>query len=146
MCGSCDKGNQAQGFLEVSEFELEKSEMSTVEFASSVLRSQIAPAGSAESVKGRIRLAARRLGWSHTRTKDVWYGDPRLSIRAEEMRAIEEHSGVKYGREEIRTVEQLIASADALLGRADADFHGPSIAAMRAFFRALAGSGIEGRG
>lgn len=121
----------------MSENPLEKSEMSTVDFASEVLRKRIAPIGSAQSVSERIRLAARRLGWKHTRTKDVWYADPRVSISAKEMRDIEDRAGVKYGRAEVRSIEELIAKADALLEGPDSDFHRPFVAAFRAFVGAL---------
>lgn len=114
-----------------------KTEMSTLVFASEILKNGIAPAGSAENVKARIRLAARRLGWSFTRTKDVWYADPRVSIDGEELRVIERVSGVEYGRRELRTVDDLIARADALLDGPDADFHRPFVAALRVRGRSL---------
>lgn len=104
----------------MSENRLEKSEMSSVDFASCALRQHIAPKGSAENVKDRIRLAARRLGWSFSRTKDVWYADPRVSLDVDEMRVIEEKARVKYGRAEVREFDEFIASADEIIARADA--------------------------
>jgi hypothetical protein len=115
----------------------DKTEMSTLVFAQNTLKNDIAPLGSAENVKARIRLAARRLGWSFTRTKDVWYADPRVSIAGEELRAIEQVSGVTYGRSEARSVDDLIARAEALLDGNDADFHRPFVAALRAFVGAI---------
>jgi len=115
----------------------DKTEMSTLVFAQDVLKNDIAPLGSAQNVKDRIRLAARRLGWSFTRTKDVWYADPRVSIDGEELRAIEQVSGVSYGRSEARSVDDLIARAEALLEGKDADFHRPFVAALRAFVGAI---------
>lgn len=130
----------------MSENQLEKTEMMSVEsFASNTLRDYVAPRGSGVSVKDRIRLAARYLGWSFTRTKDVWYADPRVSISGTELRDIEKISGITYGRAEARSVEQLIAKADALLMGADEDFHRPFVAALRAFFGAVDRSGTEGR-
>lgn len=111
--------------------------MSSVDFASYALRHYVAPAESGDNIKDRIRVAARRLGWNFTRAKDVWYADPRISISVDEMRAIEELTGVSYGREEMRSVEDLISKADALLDGPDADFHRPFVAAFRAFVRAL---------
>lgn len=119
----------------MSENRLEKSEMSSVDFASTALKRHIAPKGSAENVKDRIRLAARRLGWSFSRTKDVWYADPRVSISAEELRVIEERAGITYGRAEVREIDELIARADALLVGPEADFYRPVVDA----FRAMAG-------
>jgi hypothetical protein len=128
----------------MSEYRVEKSEMSTGAFAASTLKSHIAPISSGVNVQDRIRTAARRLGWSYTRTKDVWYADPRISIDGEELRTIEEISGVTYGRAEARSLEQLIAKADALLDGNDADFYRPFRDAVRSFFRNVAGSGIKG--
>ena len=60
----------------MSENRLEKSEMSSVEFSSTALKRYVAPKGAGQNVKDRIRVAARKLGWSFSRTKDVWYADP----------------------------------------------------------------------
>lgn len=88
--------------------------MSTVDFCQTALRERIAPP-SIGSVKSRIHSAARKLGWSSSRTKDVWYADPRVSISADELREIEEKSGVRYGREEARELDAAISRATALL-------------------------------
>lgn len=88
--------------------------MSTVDFCQLALRERIAPR-TVGSVKTRIHSAARKLGWSSSRTKDVWYADPRVSISAEELREIEETSGIRYGREEARELDAAIGRATALL-------------------------------
>lgn len=111
--------------------------MLSVDFASNALQRYVAPKGSAENVKDRIRLAARRTGLTFSRTKDLWYADPRVSISVDEMRVIEEAAGVKYGRAEVRSIDELIAKADALLDGQDADFHRPFVDAFRAFIGAL---------
>lgn len=87
--------------------------MSTVEFCQNALRDRIAPPNG--SVKARITAAARKLGWSISRTKDVWYADPRVSISADELHAIEKKTGVHYGREEARELDREIEHATALL-------------------------------
>lgn len=112
--------------------------MSCVEFTQHALRNQIAPP-SIGSVKARIRHAARRLGWSHSRAKDCWYADPRISISADELRAVEEHSGLRYGRKELKEIDALIARSTALLHGQDEDFTSAFIAALRAFHGALVG-------
>ncbi|KQS79062.1 hypothetical protein ASG25_10780 [Rhizobium sp. Leaf384] len=114
--------------------------MSTVEFCQSALRDRIAPAGQG-SVKIRIDQAARKLGWSASRTRDVWYADPRVSISAEELREIEARAGITYGREEANDVAKLIGRADALLARSETDSNRTLVAALSAFIRALDGSG-----
>lgn len=115
----------------MSEKPSEKSEMSSVEFVQYALRSHVAPPARG-SVKMRINQAARALGWSVSRTKDAWYADPRISINADELRQIEERTGLRYGREEIRTNDDLIAKAEALLAGNEADFYSAFVAALRA--------------
>lgn len=115
---------------------VEKSDMSSVEFTQYALRNHIAPP-SAGSVKARLRLASRRLGWTHNRVRDAWYADDRIRISADELRAIEEQTGLRYGREELRTIDELINRADALLDGPDADFYRPFLAAMRAAARVV---------
>jgi hypothetical protein len=121
----------------------EKSEMSSVEFVQTALRSHVAPPGSGVNVGDRIRVASRRLGWNYSRTRDAWYGDERISIDADELREIEEITGLRYGRQELATVEELIARADSLLHGPDADFHRPFVAAIRAMAGALYRPGTE---
>jgi hypothetical protein len=132
-----------KGKSEMPEKASEKSKMSSVDFAQHALRNHIAPS-SIGSVKERIRLASRRLGWSHSRTKDAWYADPRISISADEIRGLEQETGLRYGQQELTELETYIARADALLDGPDADFYRPFVAAFRAFHRALARPGTEG--
>ena len=111
----------------MSEMKVGKSEMLSVAFASKTLQTRIAPAGCAPSVKARIRYAARKLGWSVSRTKDVWYADPRVSIDVDEMRVIEETADVKYGRAEVRSIDELIGLcrgflADGAIVQQEAEF------------------------
>ena len=120
----------------MSVFQSEKSKMSSVDFAQHALRDYVAPPGIG-SAKERIRHAARKLGWTHNRTRDVWYADPRISIHCDEMRAIEEVAGLRYGRQELKEIDAYIARAEALLHGSDEDHYRPFIAAMRAFFGAL---------
>lgn len=134
--------NMEQEASEMSEKLSEKSEMSTVDFVQSALRKEIAPAAIG-GVEARIRHAARRLGWSFTRTKDAWYADPRISINGKELRAIEDESGLRYGREELSEIDSLIASADALLAGENPDQHRPFLAAMRTILSALDRAGTQ---
>lgn len=110
----------------------EKSEMSEIAWASNALQERIAPIGSAQYVETRIRKAATALGWKFSRTRTVWYGDERASIRPRELRRIEEVAGIQYGREEVRSVDELISSADALLMGVHEDFYSAFAAALRA--------------
>jgi hypothetical protein len=119
----------------------EKSEMSELMWASERLQRDIAPHG---SVKERVRDAARTLGWKHSRARTIWYADERASIKPKELRRIEEITGAEYGRNERAEVDRLISRADALLMGNDPDFHGPFVAAVRAFFGALDRTGTRG--
>lgn len=97
---------------------VEKSDMSTVEFCQSALRERIAPP-SIGSVKQRLVYAARKTGWSYTRVRDLWYADPRISIKAEQLFHIEALSGLEYARQELRKNDAAIERATALLGGED---------------------------
>lgn len=127
----------------MSKIEAEKSEMSELVFASKMMRERIAPPGSAESKGERIMLAATRLRWKLSRAATVWYGDERVSLKPRELRKIEEVSGVKYAREELRTNDDLIANAEALLAGHEADFYSAFIAALRSVARARNSSGTQ---
>ena len=120
-----------------------KKFMSSVAFTQHALREHIAPA-SIGSMKARIRHASRKLGWSDSRTRECWYGRDRVRISADELTKIEETTGLRYGRQELKEIDAYIARASALLEGQDSDFHRPFIAAMRAFFGALDRTGTEG--
>ena len=127
----------------MAKYRVEKSEMSSVEFVQSALRERVAPP-SFGSTKARIRYAARQLGWSANRTKDAWYADPRISINADELRQIERNTGLRYGQEELRTNDDLIAKASAFLVGHEADFYSAFFAALRSLARPNHRSGTEG--
>lgn len=117
--------------------------MSSAAFVQSALRDHVAPP-SVGLVTERIRHAARRLRWSYSRTRDAWYADPRISISADELREVEQETGLRYGRQELTDIEDLISKAEALLGNPEADQYRPVIAAIRAFAGALHSARIAG--
>lgn len=129
---------------EMRENPSEKSEMSELAFASHVMRDVIAPVGSGASKGERVRTAARRLQWSMSRARDVWYADERVSLKACELKRIEEVSGLKYGRQEVADVNALLARADALLEGENADSNRQIIAALREVIRLVARTRING--
>jgi hypothetical protein len=137
---------------EKREIQSEKSEMSCVEnfetelqFSRRVMRSVIAPPGTADSKGERLRLAVQKLRWTYSRTRDVWYGDSRVSLKPHELRRIEEVSGVKYGKQEVNEIDQLIARADALLAGSGTDIHRSLRDFLRETLRIVARAGTEGR-
>lgn len=106
--------------------------MSELAWASDQLRNYIAPPGSAASKGDRIRKAASILRWTYWRTHSVWYADERVSIKPRELRKIEDLTGVKYGRQELRANDELIATAEALLAGPKENLYGAFLAALRA--------------
>ena len=140
----CDVQSIAHRASEMTEIKSETTEMSSAVFAQMALRDRVAPP-SIGSVKQRITVAARKLGWKVSRAKDVWYADPRISIDADEMRAIERLSGLVYAaQQEVRTNEELIAKIDAFMVGHDADFYGAFRTAVRSFFGLPDRSGTAG--
>lgn len=121
----------------MSEKSSENSEMSEVAFASEMLKTAIAPASISSHIGERIRAAAVTLRWSQSRTKDIWYEDPRVSIKPRELRQIEEMTGVRYGREELANIDALISRADALLVDENPRVGSPVLAALRALVGAF---------
>lgn len=113
--------------------------MSSVEFVQERLRADIAPRsiGSGKQRLDHARRVLGRRGWTANRTKDCWFADPRISITADEMRDIEEITGVRYGRAEREQIDELITRADALLHGQDPDFYSSFVDAVRAMARAL---------
>lgn len=117
--------------------------MTTAEFMQFALRDHVAPK-SLGAVKVRLPHAQRLLkprGWTANRVRELWYLDPRASEpKWREIHDIEEITGLTYARQELRTNDELISQADALLEGVHADFYGPLVAALRAFTGALAGT------
>lgn len=139
----------------MSEKSSEKSEMSSVEFAQHALKTRLAPPALG-SVGARLCHATRKIlaydrkqaeqldrepQWTANRVKDCWYADTRIKPNADQIRDLEELTGLRYGREELRELDALIDRADALLGGTDQNLHSSVLNAMRSFIRALAGAG-----
>lgn len=110
----------------------EKSEMSELAFVRDHLHESIAPPELSSHIGERIRAASVRLGWRPTRTKDIWYGDDRVSIKPRELRKIEEITGVRYGQAELSEIDALIARADTILASRGQGGGSPVLAALRA--------------
>jgi hypothetical protein len=114
----------------MSEIVSENSELRDVAFASDLLRTRVSPP-LIGSVKSRINSAARRLKWSASRVKDVWYQDARL-IRACEMDRLKAVARVSEDERETAETIRSIARLAARLASVDAEFHGPEIDRLRA--------------
>jgi hypothetical protein len=62
-----------------------KSDPRTVEDVSDRLKEALSVKWPRSTVGQRIRRFAEEIGWSHTRAKDVYYADHRVSLRAFEQ-------------------------------------------------------------
>lgn len=113
----------------MSEISSEKSELSDVAHASALLKSQISPP--VGSVKDRITKAARRLKWSISRVKDIWYQDARL-IKSHEMDRLKAVARVIDEQRENDETKTAISRLISRLSAIDAEFHGPEIDRLRA--------------
>ncbi|AGF74119.1 hypothetical protein BAnh1_02320 [Bartonella australis AUST/NH1] len=120
--------------------------MSELVFASEILKKYVAPRSAGGLISERIRYASRRLGWTYSRTSDVWYQDERISLKPRELRQIEEYTGIYYGRKEVREIESLIKIADTLLMGEEENFYRAFLDGLRAFLRTYHSTGTEKRG
>lgn len=106
----------------------------TAEFAQFAMQTGLAPRHIG-SVKERLRHSTRLLAkrnWTANRVRDLWYNDPRASApKWEEITDLEELTGLQYARQEVRTNDQLISYADALLMGSDPDFASAFVTALR---------------
>ena len=130
----------------MSEKSSEKSEMSSLEFAQVALQSRVAPPslGSA-GIRLRHAISAllrhdrkrdnRKRRWTATRVKDCWYADDRITLNADEIRDLEELTGLSYGQQELRTNDELIDQASALLAGHETDFYSAFFTALRSMAR-----------
>jgi hypothetical protein len=64
------------------------------------------PGSAGELVKAAIRRASRRLEWSFSRTKDIWYGDARR-IHAQEMDWLRHTASVTAFANAVAAIESL---------------------------------------
>jgi hypothetical protein len=110
---------------EMSEKLSGKSEMSSVGEAATLIRQAAEPRPVGDSVKAAIRRAAMRLGFSFSRSKDIWYGDARR-IDAGEMDAL-------------RGLAARYANIAATLRHQDEDFYRAQADALEYFAHRLGG-------
>lgn len=85
-----------------------------------------------DSVKAAIGRSARRLGWSYTRTRDVWYGDARrIDVREmDALREVERKRDDAANEAERRRKLEQIAVLRTRLQMRDPEFHRDDIAAL----------------
>lgn len=85
-----------------------------------------------DSVKSAILRASRCLGWTVSRTRDIWYGEAhRLDSREmDTLRAIERRQNLRFLQGDYRKNVEQLAALRARLQSRDAEFHRDDIAAI----------------
>lgn len=129
-----------------ADFVSEKSDDSSgISDAMRIVQLAAEPRPVGDSVKAAVGRAARRLGWSYTRTRDVWYGDARR-IDVKEMdalREIERRRDEAANRAEWRRRLEQLAVLRTRLHMRDPEFHSQDIAALDwILIEALSGRGV----
>src|ERR1700722_8847525 len=122
-----------------SEKLLESSNVSVSE-ASVLIRQVAEPRPGGDSVKAAIRRAARRLGFEHSRAKDIWYANARR-INAEEIDALRRATSRRNQEEVVRAeaivaIDRLVALPEPLAST-DKDFHRETLAQIDDVLRAM---------
>lgn len=117
----------------MSDFPSERCGMSTIAGEASLLVRRVAePRPVGDSIKAAIVRTARRLGFSYTRTRDIWYGNARR-IDAAEMDQLREYAG---RREAQIAIENMVVLRERL-AKTDAEFHRQTIALLDSTLRQM---------
>ncbi|UFW75486.1 hypothetical protein [Bradyrhizobium sp. WU425] len=126
----------------MSENSEKRSEAMTSEVAlreaSNLIRQLAGDGCPGESVKSILRRLERRLkNWTPARVKSIWYADPRVAIRGEELEQLRglvepRNDGANLNElEELRSTVARLAKYESLLEHINAEFFGPEISATR---------------
>lgn len=91
------------------------------------------PGESVKAVIGRVCRSLRKFGLSANRVRDLWYADPRVSVRVDELEALRSAAADVESK---KHVERLFAAA-ASLEAIDEDFHRQSIDQLREIARSV---------
>ena len=117
----------------MSDLSSEMRGMSSVANEAGLLVRRVAePRPIGDSIKAAIVRTARRLGFSYTRTRDIWYGNARR-IDAAEMDRLREYAG---RREAQIAIENMVVLRERLAST-DARFHSTTIAALDTALRQM---------
>ena len=121
---------------EKSEIRSDKMSELLLNEASSLLRQVAGDRLADESKKAVLRRVGREVkDWTASRIKDVWYRDPRVRIRADEveyLRAlVDQRQGKKADVDELDALRTRIARLERLLEATDPARIGPRLPADR---------------
>lgn len=106
----------------------ENSEMSDVALAQSLIRRAAEPIPAGEMIGAQVRRVARKLRWTPTRARAVWYGEARR-IDAGELIELETAAGLRKARHAYQENARLLARLEALLAE-EAPSGGRGVAAV----------------
>jgi hypothetical protein len=123
----------------MAEFSEKRADMSAAALlseASRLIRLVSEPRPAGDSVKAAQARCLRRLrSWSANRVKDVWSGDRRIRVRADEvdqLRALTaKRQTDKAALADLQAIKQRIERLERLLVATDPAMHSPSLAAAR---------------
>jgi hypothetical protein len=98
----------------LSEKSSEPFKMSAVLEAQTLVRSIAEPRAVGDSVKVSINKAARRLGFTFSRAKDIWYGDARRIDAAEidRLREIANRNRIEAARKSVLELRDSLAGSN----------------------------------
>ncbi|MGJ5022349.1 hypothetical protein [Bradyrhizobium oligotrophicum] len=113
---------------EISDKASKMERVATLDEASALLRQIAGRRHADESVKGVLRRLQRKLSdWSPGRIKDVWYRDPRIRVRAEEveqLRALARPADAIEASDELTELRTRVSRLEHLLEAARAPLPG----------------------
>ncbi len=106
--------------------------MSDVALASTLIRESVHVDAGA-TIARRVMLTARKLGWSYTRTNDIWRRQARRidAFEMDQLRAAKIANQIQEARRAYAELTDLIASMEASLDHIDPDFYRPDVADLR---------------
>lgn len=112
-----------------SEFSDKSSEISD---AMRLVRLAAEPRIVGDSIKAAVNRAARTLGFTPTRTRDLWHGNARRidSREMDALRAVERRQNLRFLESGYRKHVEQLAALRARLQSRDAEFHRPDIEAI----------------
>lgn len=121
---------------EKSEIRSDKMSELLLNEASSLLRQVAGNRRADESKKAVLRRVGREVkDWTASRIKDVWYRDPRVRIRADEVEylrvLVDQREGTKADVDELDALRTRIARLERLLEATDPAVGGARLSADR---------------
>lgn len=122
-----EKSNANAAFSSASKSQV--LEMGAAVEARSLIEEIAGPQALGGKIKSALDRVARRTGLSNRRVRGLWAGEAK-AIRSEEMDALR-RVAKKVHTNELNDFAARLAAVEARLATLDADFHGPSLDALR---------------